>query len=174
MSSYAIKHVKRERKLHTSAQDVGERVMQVLGQQACNIKEETIFIASPAKTVVINLWIKKRMMTQQEFNLVAASIRKNIMEALPKMIKYKSNIQRTVLNLATRQEIEDVRAGRINQGLIDKLIYLVHEEWIHSKDTYCLYCAAMAVATIIKEYGWGIQYLTEDGLYEIGLRIYNT
>ena len=42
-----------------------------------------------------------------------------------------------------------------------------------ANDTQSAYCAAMAVGTIIKEYEWGTQYLTPDGLYELATRIYN-
>lgn len=111
------------------------------------------------------------MVTQQEFNIAAQKVRGDFLSALPKMISYKSYIQREILNHATNREIEDVRDGRINQRLIDKLCAIAKNEWLYSADAISLYCAAMAVATIVKEYEWGIQYLVGDGLWEMANRI---
>lgn len=113
------------------------------------------------------------MITKQEFNMAAKQVRNNLSSSLPKMIEYKTFIQRTVLDVTTQQELEDVRACRINQGMIDKLAQIAAKEWRPSGSIFDLYCAAMAVATIIKEYDWGIQYLTTDGLYEMAERIYD-
>lgn len=111
------------------------------------------------------------MTTRQDFNIASQKVLSNFSEVLPKMIGYKSYIQREILNLATRQELADVRDCRINQGMIGKLCRLAKQEWSYSGDTVSLYCAAMAVATIIKEYDWGTQYLIGDGLWEIANRI---
>ena len=111
------------------------------------------------------------MITKQEFDLAAKSVVSNFSSVLPKMISYKSYIQKTVLDMASRQELEDVRDSRINQGMIDKLCKLAKNEWLLSGDSQSLYCAAMAVATIIKEYDWGTQYLVGNGLWEMAQRI---
>lgn len=113
------------------------------------------------------------MISKQELEQAAEIVRANLTSAMPKMISYKSFIQREVLKVATRQELEDVRDCKINQEMIDKLVTIAKHEWLLSGDTISLYCAAMAVATIVKEYDWGIQYLTGDGLYEMAKRIYN-
>lgn len=113
------------------------------------------------------------MITKQEFDLAAKSVVSNMASVLPKMISYKSYIQKAVLDVATRQELEDVRDSRINRGLIDKLCKLAKNEWLLSGDSKSLYCAAMAVATIIKEYDWGTQYLFGNGLWEMAQRIQN-
>ena len=111
------------------------------------------------------------MITKQEFDLAAKSVVSNFSSVLPKMISYKSYIQKTVLDMASRQELEDVRDSRINQGMIDKLCKLAKNEWLLSGDSQSLYCAAMAVATIVKEYDWGTQYLVGNGLWEMAQRI---
>lgn len=111
------------------------------------------------------------MINKQEFDLVSQSAPSNLMAFLPKMISYKSYIQKAVLNMASRQELEDVRDSRINQGMIDKLCKLAKKEWLLSGDSQSLYCAAMAVATIVKEYDWGTQYLVGNGLWEMAQRI---
>lgn len=113
------------------------------------------------------------MITKQEFDLAAKSVVSNFSNVLPKMIGYKSYIQKAILDIATGQELEDVRKSRINQGMINKLCKLAKNEWLRSGDPQSLYCASMAVATIIKEYDWGTQYLIGEGLWEIGQRIQN-
>lgn len=111
------------------------------------------------------------MVTKQDFNVAAKEVLPNFYAALPKMINYKSKIQREILNLATRKELEDVRDCRINEGMIDKLCSLAKKEWQQNGDSVSLYCAAMAVATIVKEYDWGTQYLVGDGLWNMANRI---
>lgn len=113
------------------------------------------------------------MITKQEFDLAAKQVLADVSNVLPKMTSYKSYIQRAVLNQATQKEMEDVRDSRVNQGMIDKLCRLAKNEWLLSGDAKSLYCAAMAVATIIKEYDWGTQYLVGNGLYEMATRIQN-
>ena len=113
------------------------------------------------------------MITRQEFETGANAVRKNFMAAFPKMINYKKYVQVKVLEIATQKELEDVRDCRINQGMIDKLVKLCKTAMGGASDAQSAYCAAMAVGTIIKEYEWGTQYLTPDGLYELATRIYN-
>lgn len=113
------------------------------------------------------------MITKQEFDLAAKQVLSDFSGVLPKMISYKGYIQREILNIASQKELEDVRDSRINQGMIDKLCHLAKREWQLSGDAKSLYCAAIAVATIIKEYDWGTQYLVGDGLYEMAARIQN-
>ena len=113
------------------------------------------------------------MITKQEFDLAARQVLSDFSSVLQKMISYKSHIQREILNIASQKELEDVRDSRINQGMINKLCCLAKREWLLSGDAKSLYCAAMAVATIIKEYDWGTQYLVGNGLYEMATRIQN-
>lgn len=113
------------------------------------------------------------MVHKQEFDLAAKKTASNLMAALPKMIGYKSYIQRSILDVATTRELQDVRDCRINQGMIDKLCRLAKKEWMLSGDAQSLYCASMAVATIVKEYDWGTKYLAGDGLWEMAQRIQN-
>lgn len=113
------------------------------------------------------------MITKQEFDFAAKSVLTNFTAVFPKMISYKGFIQSQVLGIATRQELEDVRDCRINQGMIDKLCKLANSQWQTAGDATSLYCAAMAVATIVKEYDWGTQYLFGDGMWTIAQRIQN-
>ena len=113
------------------------------------------------------------MITRQEFDKGANAVKNNFMAALPKMINYKKFVQVKVLDIATRKELEDVRDCRINQGMIDKLVRLCKTVMGGANDAQSAYCAAMAVGTIIKEYEWGQEFLSPDGLYELATRIYN-
>lgn len=113
------------------------------------------------------------MITRQDFERGANAVQNNVMAALPKMINYKKYVQEKVVSIATRKELEDVRDCVINQGMIDKLVKLCKTAMCGAYDTQSAYCAAMAVGTIIKEYEWGTQYLTPDGLFELATRIYN-
>ncbi len=113
------------------------------------------------------------MITKQEFDSAAKLVVTHFAAVLPKMISYKSYVQRAVIGIASSQEINDVRDCRINQGMIDKLCKLAKEVWMQSPDATSLYCAAMAVATIVKEYDWGTMYLVGDGLWEMAQRIQN-
>ena len=113
------------------------------------------------------------MINQKEFEEIGSLILSDPTKALPKMIKYKSQIQKEVLAITSQQELHDVYANRINEGLIRKLITLVSQKYKITPDCISLYCAAMAVGTIIKEYEWGNQYLTNEGLYNLATRIYN-
>lgn len=113
------------------------------------------------------------MVSKIEFENAAKRVGNNFMAVLPKMINYKSIIQREVLEIATRQEMKDVRDCRVNQSMIDKLARLANRQWVTYGDAQSLYCAAMAVATIIKEYDWGTYYLVGDGMWEMACRIQN-
>lgn len=113
------------------------------------------------------------MIQKHEFELAAKEVGANFSAVFPKMVAYKSNIQREVLDIASRQELEDVRDCRINQSMIDKLARLAKRHWAVTPDATSLYCAAMAVATIVKEYDWGTSYLVGDGLWQMANRIQN-
>lgn len=113
------------------------------------------------------------MITKQEFEIAAKEVLSDFASAFPKMISYKSSIQQAVLNIATPDELADVRDCRINQSMIEKLARLAKREWNLSGDAFSLYCAAMAVGTIIKEYDWGTDYLIGNGLWTMANRIQN-
>lgn len=113
------------------------------------------------------------MITKHEFDVAAKNVASNFGAFLPQMVGYKNYVQRAVLNVATQKELLDVRDCRINQGLIDKLCTIAKREWLLSRDAESLYCSAIAVGTIIKEYDWGTRYVTGEGPWEIGQRIQN-
>lgn len=114
------------------------------------------------------------MVTKEQFDSAAREVRSNPMALISVMIDYKSDIQRAVIPTLTTSELADISDSRINDAVIDKLCQLAEQKWYNSAgDATTLYCAAMAVATIIKEYEWGMHYLLSDGLWEIAQRIQN-
>ncbi len=111
------------------------------------------------------------MITKQEFEDGAKAARFNLTTLFPKMVSFKSYIQKAILDIASSEELGDVCNCRINYGMIDKLCLLAKNQWVRSENAETLYCAAMAVATIIKEYDWGTQYISGDGLWWIADKI---
>ena len=60
---------------------------------------------------------------------------------------------------------------KINYNIIDKLINVAAKYWKRTLDKRTLYCLGMAVATIIKEYGWGTYYLGDEGFISLTNKI---
>lgn len=115
------------------------------------------------------------MISQTEFDRVASEILRDVNAMMTKMQTYKKHLQYEVLKYATTEELVDVKYCKYNDNLVKKLIALAGEEY--SDDCgglKSLYSASMAVATIIKEYGWGTRFLTPDGLYEMANLISNS
>lgn len=111
------------------------------------------------------------MITNEQFDLAAREVRSNPMALLPVMIDYKNFIQRAIIPMLTTSELADIRDSRLNDVVITKLCKLAKQKWLSKADATTLYCAAMAVATIVKEYEWGMQYLVGDGLWTMAQRI---
>lgn len=100
-------------------------------------------------------------------------VSQNLASWLPQMIEYKTSIQKAILDVATYQELEDVRNANVNQSLIDKLCRFANKELQLKSSSETLYSLSIAVATIIKEYDWGTYYLIGEGLLELADRIQN-
>ena len=111
------------------------------------------------------------MITKDQFISAANSVSRDIMTWLPTMKRQKTDIQTKVLNLATEKEMFDVRDCIVNQGMIDKLCFLAHQHLNDDVSAENYYCLALSVGTIIKEYDWGTNYLNNDALYELAIRI---
>ncbi len=90
-----------------------------------------------------------------------------LMQVLTESIRYKNAIQTSIIPMLTNQELEDVKNSRINLDVINKFCQLGAWQPNVTSNTTSLYACAMAIATIIKEYGWGTDYLTPDGLYNL-------
>lgn len=116
---------------------------------------------------------ERNSLSKEQFEIAANMVRNNILSFLPEMISYKKDIQKEVLEIATHQEIEDVRNRIYSQSLVDKLTSLATKQWQNKTNIASLYCVAMAIGTIIKEYEWGIKWVTPNGLYELASQIAN-
>ena len=113
------------------------------------------------------------MITKQEFEKAGQEVMQNITLAFPKMINYKKSIQTAILDRLTSSEMYDIRDSKINDSVIAKLVILGAEHFKLMPNTQTLYCIAMAVGTIIKEYGWDTTYVTSPNLYELANKIQN-
>lgn len=93
------------------------------------------------------------------------------MSYLPKMISFKKRIQVEVLDITTHKELENIRDSIYTQSLVNKLVNLAARMCGDKTDYTSLYCASMAVGTIIKEYEWGSKWITPNGLFELANQI---
>lgn len=109
------------------------------------------------------------MISKGEFERIKNEALCNLNQTMTKMQTYKKYLQYEVLKYASTDELIDVKYCKYNNNLVDKLIKLAGEEWDYEDcgELQSLYCASMAVATIVKEYGWGTKFLTDDGLFEM-------
>lgn len=113
------------------------------------------------------------MITKQEFEKASQEVMQNITLSFPKMINYKKSIQTAILDQLSPSEIYDIRDGIMNEGVITKLANLGSEHFKLMPNAQTLYCIALAVCTIIKEYEWGTYYVTIPDLYDLANKIQN-
>lgn len=110
--------------------------------------------------------------TKEEFTSVSRSITP-ASPILQTAISFKSSIQREIIPLLTSDQMMDVKYSKKNEDVVRMLIHLGHRKYSSNPTTENLYCASIAIATIIKEYEWGMEYLIGDGLYKLAKRVYD-
>lgn len=113
------------------------------------------------------------MILHNQLQEAGIRVSQNLTAWLPQMIGYKTSIQKAILDVATYEELEDVRDANVNQSLIDKLCRFANKELQKKNSPETLYSLSIAVATIIKEYDWGTYYIIGKGLLELADRIQN-
>ena len=86
---------------------------------------------------------------------------------------FKTEIQYEVFSLISEDEKSDIKYSRYNENVVEKLVELGAEKFASYNSVEALFCAAMSVGTIIKEYEWGIQFVVGDGCYQLARRIYD-
>lgn len=125
-----------------------------------------IFIA-PYGTNVLTTNIQD--FNRENFDSAVKNVIGEFSKYAPIMCDYKNYIQTKVRDIATYNELNDVKNSIFNQALFNKLIDVACKKWNdeNNKNIELLYCASMSIGTIIKEYDWGMQYVMPDGLYEI-------
>ena len=99
------------------------------------------------------------MFTSEE----AAAYSKNI-SLVVKMIPYKTSIQNEIIPQLTQQELLDIKHSIKNYYVINKLAKIAARHYKETPNNEALFCLSMTLATIIKEYEWGTEYLTPNGL----------
>jgi len=114
------------------------------------------------------------MIQRKQLQVAGNTVSQNPTVWLPLMIGYKTGIQKAILNIATKDELLDVKNCRINQSMISKLCQIANKELHKTYNAETLFSLSIAVATIIKEYNWGTYYLIDEGLLELADRIQNT
>ena len=113
------------------------------------------------------------MLDSSNYLSVQASITGNFSKYIPKMMLFKSSIQKAIIPMLSVEELQDIKDCRLNMGVIDKLGNIGKEQYQQSmeQDNETLYCLCMAIGTIIKEYDWGIKYVQLDGMCEMAAKI---
>lgn len=88
-----------------------------------------------------------------------------------KAVQYKKIIQEAVIEELTPDEIDDIRYSRLNETVINKLVDIAKQIYRQDHNTAALSCLSMAVGTIIKEYEWGTEYATSEGIVHLAQKI---
>lgn len=83
----------------------------------------------------------------------------------------KSYIQEQVSNQLSPQEIQDVILSRKNENTIKRLIQTGQRCYNENPNEERAYMVAMSIGTIIKEYGWGVDYISGSGLCQLANKI---
>lgn len=90
---------------------------------------------------------------------------------LQRAIPIKTHLQNAVVNCLTQEELADIWKSNLNESVIEKLILLARPYYKEDPTNDTLDALALSVGTIIKEYEWGIYYLSLDGISELKERI---
>lgn len=83
----------------------------------------------------------------------------------------KSRIQKQVNDLLSPQEMQDVMLSRKNENTIKRLIHIGKKCYNENPNEERAYMVAMSIGTIIKEYGWGADYINGSGLCQLANKI---
>lgn len=108
------------------------------------------------------------MLTREE----ASAFLRNV-SLLYRMIPYKTTIQNEIWSHLTMSERLDIQNSVKNDSVIDKLAKIAYKYYTESPDKETLFCLSMTIATIIKEYEWGTEFLSADGICKLAQRIHS-
>lgn len=92
-------------------------------------------------------------------------------DLLQKAIPIKTHLQNAIIECLTQDELIDIWSSNINEGVIEKLILLARPYYEESPTSETLDILSLSIGTIIKEYEWGLYYLSKDGINELHDRI---
>lgn len=101
-------------------------------------------------------------------NTIASTMNINTIQ---KAIPIKTNLQNAIINCLTQEELSDISMSKLNENVIDKLILLSRPYYKEDPTNDTLEAIALSIGTIIKEYEWGLYYLSNKGIQELQDRI---
>lgn len=110
------------------------------------------------------------MIQENEFRQIGNLLGTN-QSLLMKAISHKAQLQREILNDLTLEEKLCIASSIENQNTISKLVVLAKRRYSQERNDYNLYCLAIALTTIFKEYEWPNYLDPYKELYNIALRI---
>lgn len=109
------------------------------------------------------------MLTREEASAFSRDV-----SLLYRMIPYKTTIQNEIwLHLTMSERLDIQNFVKKNNSVIDKLAKIAYKYYTESPDKETLFCLSMTIATIIKEYEWGTEFLSADGICKLAQRIYS-
>lgn len=92
-------------------------------------------------------------------------------ETLQKAISVKTYLQNAIIESLTQDELFDIKSSNVNKSVIKKLILLARPYYDEDPSNETLDVLALSIGTIIKEYEWGLYYLSKEGVQELKDRI---
>lgn len=92
-------------------------------------------------------------------------------DILQRTIPIKTNLQNAIVNYLTQEELADIWSSTLNERVIEKLILLARPYYKKDPTNETLNALALSIGTIIKEYEWGLYYLSKKGIQELKDRI---
>lgn len=83
----------------------------------------------------------------------------------------KTILQNQITDQLSPQELQDIVLSKKNEKTIEKLVVLGKRIYNQTPTEEKAYMIAMSIGTIIKEYEWGNDYVTDEGIYRLANRI---
>lgn len=110
------------------------------------------------------------MITKDYFQQIGKEILHNISD-LTELMNIKSVIQDEISDKLTPQEVQDLILCKKNMNTINKLIVIGKQHYKRNPTDKRGYMISLSIGTIIKEYDWGTEYLSVDGLFNLAKQI---
>lgn len=89
------------------------------------------------------------------------------MSLMPEMIFSKQYLQSTIIQWLTPEELNAIKNSVYKDSVVQKLANLASASYLQESTPENLFVLAMSIGTILKEYGWGIDFIKPDGLLKL-------
>lgn len=89
------------------------------------------------------------------------------MSLMPKMIFSKQYLQSTIIQSLTPEGLNAIKNSVYKDSVVQKLANLASASYLQEPTPENLFVQAMSIGTILKEYGWGIDFIKPDGLFKL-------